>query len=110
MLAEHRDGLFFQVAPQVCEIELIALLKLAILGAVPLDSVVGQVHEGIVHVLQIYAIVTARSPQVALREEVQIRVMREDDPDPDVELTFTDEERPLNVLLDNERVKLYFIL
>lgn len=51
LLAEHRDGLFFQVAPQVCEIELIALLKLAILGAVPLDSVVGQVHEVVCQVL-----------------------------------------------------------
>jgi len=92
------------------EAQLVAVLELAVGLTFHLHRVVGQVHEGIVHVLQIYAIVTARSPQVALREEVQIRVMREDDPDPDVELTFTDEERPLNVLLDNERVKLYFIL
>lgn len=100
---------FVNVVLELVERELVPVLKLPVRLALHLHGVVGQVHEGVIHILQIYAIVTAGGAQVALREEVQVGVMCQDDPNPDVKLTFSNQKRAFDVLLNDESVKLYFI-
>ena len=67
-------------------------------------------HEGIVHVFEVDAELGARCTQVALRKEKELAVVGQANPDTNIKLTLVDEERPFDVLLYYERVKLYFIL
>ena len=94
---------------ELVERELVPVFELPIRFTLYLHGVVCQMHKRVIYILQIYAIVTAGGAQVALREEVQVRVMCQDDPNPDVKLTFSNQKRALDVLLNDERVKLYFI-
>lgn len=64
------------VVLELVETQLVSVFKLPVGLALDLHCIVCQVHKRVVHVLQIYAIVTTGGSQVALREEVQIRVMR----------------------------------
>lgn len=64
------------VVLELVETQLVPVFELPVGLALHLHRVVRQVHKSVVHVLQIYAIVTTGGSQVALREEVQIRVMR----------------------------------
>lgn len=66
-------------------------------------------HEGIVHVLQVDSIRGPTHPQITFREEIQVGVVGQQHPDSYVKLPFVDEERALDILLDDEGVKLDFI-
>jgi hypothetical protein len=49
---------------------------------------------------------TGGGPQVALLENVQLMVLVDQNPDPDVKLPIVEQERPLDVFLDDEGVVL----
>ena len=69
-----------------------------------LHSVVGQVDESVVDVLQIDPVLRRRSSQVPLFEEEQVVILVKEDPDTDIKLSLVDQERPLDVLLYDEGV------
>ena len=49
---------------------------------------------------------TGGGPQVALLENVQLMVLVDQHPDPDVKFPIVEQERPLDVFLDDEGVVL----
>ena len=69
-----------------------------------LHSVVGQVDESVVDVLQIDPVLRRRSSQVPLFKEEQVVILVKEDPDTDIKLSLVDQERPLDVLLYDEGV------
>ena len=74
-----------------------------------LHRIVGQVHERIVNVLQVYTELRAGSTQVALPEKEELMVLIEQHPHPYIKLALVDEQWPLDVLLNDERVMLDLI-
>ena len=60
----------------------------------------------IVHVLEVNAVLAARGPDVAFAEVVEVVVLVEEHPDPDVELTLANQQGPFDVFLNNEGVVL----
>ena len=67
-----------------------------------LHSMVGQVHEAVVRVVRVQHKLVGAQPQVALLAEVDVTLVVEEDPDADVELALAEQQRPLDVLLDDE--------
>ena len=86
---------------ELVEVKLVAVLVLAVAARIPLDGVVGQMHEWIVAVVKF--VFTARRAQVSFLKEEHFHVLVDEDPDADVELAFANQQRLLNVLLDDER-------
>ena len=62
-------------------------------------------HELIVDVLVIDRVVGARQPQVALWEEVNILLLSKQHPHSDVEFALVNQQRLLDILLDDETIK-----
>ena len=77
----------------------------SILWTILLHSVVCQVNEVIVEVLSVHGVGLAGGAQVALSEEVDVHVLGESDPDPDVKLSFVDQQGPLDILLYDEGLR-----
>ena len=86
--------------------QLVAVFELPVGIQLFLDSVVGQVDSRIVHVLEVNAVLAARGPDVAFAEVVEVVVLVEEHPDPDVELTLANQQGPFDVFLNNEGVVL----
>ena len=59
-----------------------------ILWTVLLYRIISQVNEVIVEVLSVHGVRLAGGAKVALSEEVNVHVLRQGDPDPDVKLSF----------------------
>lgn len=72
-----------------------------------LHGVVGQMHCSIIDVLGVDSILGAGRSDVALFEEIEVRVLVVEDPNANVELPIADEQRPLDVLLYDKGVMLY---
>jgi hypothetical protein len=66
--------------------QLVAIFKGAIILRVFLDGVVGQVDILVVDVGEVHLELTGGGPQVALLENVQLVVLVDQHPDPDVKL------------------------
>ena len=77
----------------------------SILWTILLHCIISQVNEVIVEVLGVHGVGLARGAQVALSEEVDVHVLGEGDPDPDVKLSFVDQQGPLNILLYDEGLR-----
>ena len=60
----------------------------SILWTILLYSIISQVNEVIVEILSIHGVGLAGGAQVALSEEVDVHVLGQGDPDPDVKLSF----------------------
>ena len=56
-------------------------------------------HCRIINILRVYAILTARRPNVPLFKHVHILVLIKQDPDPNIKLAIAYKQRPLNILL-----------
>jgi len=89
--------------------ELVAILEGAIVLGVLLNGIISQVNVLIVDVLQVHLELRGRRSQVALFEDVELMVLVDEDPHADVKLTIVQQERPLNVFLDDKRIVLDFI-
>jgi hypothetical protein len=100
---------FIDVVLKVSKGKLITVLELPVRVGLDLNGVIREVDKSIINVLQINAVGRATHPQVAFWEEEQVRVVSQQDPHADIELALVDQQGPLNVLLDDEGVKLYFI-
>ena len=74
-----------------------------------LHRIVCQVHERIVNILQVYTELRAGGAQVALPEKEELVVLIEQHPHPYIKLALVDEQWPLYVLLNDERVMLDLI-
>lgn len=74
----------------------------AVLRAVFLNRVIGQMHEVIVQVLRAHRVGLAGGPQIALAEKINVVVLRQRHPNPNVELALVHEQGPLDVLLNYE--------
>ena len=92
------------------EAELVSVLEVTVVLCVLLHSIVCEVNEGIVDVLKVDAKLCRRRPQVALFEEEELVFVGQQDPDTDVELALVDQQRLLDVLLDDEGVVFYLVL
>ena len=68
-----------------------------------LDGVVGQVDEWVVRLVEV--VLLSAHANVALLEVVALVLVRYQNPQPNVELSLANQERPLNVLLDDEDVR-----
>ena len=77
----------------------------SIFGTILLNRVISQVNEVIVEVSSIHGVGLAGGAQVALSEEVDVHVLGEGDPDPDIKLSFVDQQGPLNILLYDEGLR-----
>ena len=75
---------------------------LAIVFALLLDSIICQMNEVIIELRRVDAVRLARCADVALLEEVDVHILREEHPDTDVKLPLVDEKGPFDVLLDDE--------
>jgi hypothetical protein len=84
----------------------VAFLALAVVLVVLLDRIVCQVHEGLVDGLLADGEWVRTHSYVAFLEEVALRVLEVDHvakhPEPYVELPLVNQERPLDVLLEDE--------
>ena len=88
------------------EAQLITVLKVTVILGMLLHRIVGQVHKSIVDVLQVDAELRAGGAKVALPEKEELVVLIEQHPHPNVKLALVDEQRSLDVLLNDERVML----
>ena len=75
---------------------------LAIVFALLLDSIISQMNEVIIELGRVDAVRLARCADIALLEEVDVHIMREEHPDTDVELPLVDQKGSFDVLLDDE--------
>jgi len=78
------------------------VLKLAILRVKLLDCVVCQMHRCSLYIVKGVGI--AGHSNVAFSEKVAIVLMGDQHPKSDVKFTLIDQKRPLDVLLDHEKV------
>ena len=89
--------------------QLIALLELAVILIMLLHCVVCQVDKGLVNVLLVERKCVAARPDVALAEQVTLLILEvaavDKDPEADVEFSTVDQQRSLDVLLDNEHLR-----
>ena len=83
--------------------ELVGVFELAVVGGMLLDGVVGEVDEVVVDVLGGEGL--GGGADVALAEEVDVHRFGQQRPHADVELPAVYQERPLHVLLDDERTR-----
>jgi len=67
------------------------------------------VHILVIYILQVHLELAAACAQVAFLEDVQVVVLIDQHPHPDVELSVEDQKWPLYVLLDDEGVVLDFV-
>ena len=95
-----------QVAPELRKAELVALLVLAVAAGELLDRVVGEVDALIIQRRGFSGVLTGARPDVAFFEEEHLQVLSDEHPDPDVELPPVDEQRVLDVLLNDKALHL----
>jgi len=87
----------------------VSVLVVSVIFSMLLNSIVCQVDKCIVDVLQVDSKFSGRRPKVPFFEEVQILVLRENNPHSDVEFSFVDQQGSFNVLLDDKRIVLDFV-
>ena len=92
--------MFHKILPKIIKTKLIAVLKVTVVGRVLLNGVVGQVHPIVCQGGCIGSVLCRAGSDVALAEEVAVHIMRNQDPDTNIELSSMDQERVLNILLD----------
>ena len=92
------------------EAQLVSIFEVTIVFSMLLDCIVRQMHEGIVYILEVDTELTGRGPQVSLLEEEELLVLIQEHPDTNVELALVDQQWPLDVLLDDERVVLDLVI
>ena len=93
---------FLDLSLEVGERKLIAIFVAAVLGALYLDRVIGQVHKVIVQVLCIHRVGLTRGAQIAFFEEVNIHVLSESHPDTNVKFPLVHKQRPFDILLNDK--------
>jgi len=76
---------------KLSERKLISVLKLTVGLRLLLHCDIGQVDKGIINILEVNRVVSCASAKVALLKEIHVLVLREEDPDADVELSFVDQ-------------------
>ena len=91
------------------EAQLVAVFKVSVVLGVLLNGVVGQVHESIVYVLEVNTKLGRRCAQISFLEEEQVVVLVEQHPNTNVELASVDQQRSLDVLLDDKCVVFHLI-
>lgn len=79
--------ILIKVLLEGCKRQLVAVFEASIVLVVLLHCVVGQVHKGVVDVLEVDRVVSRAGAQVPLGEEVQVVLMRQENPNSDIELT-----------------------
>ena len=65
-------------------------------------------HESIIDITQIDLEFSTTCSQVPFREEIEILILRQQYPDPDIEFSLVNQQRPLDILLNDECIKFYF--
>ena len=88
------------------ETQLVSILKISIVLSILLHSIISQMDEGIINILEVNTELAGRCPQVALLEEIQVMVLVEKHPDPNVEFPLENQQWPLDVLLNDKCVVL----
>ena len=79
--------ILIKVLLEGCERQLVAVFESPIVLVVLLHCVVGQVDKGVVDVLEVDRVVSRAGAQVPLGEEVQVVLVRQENPNSDIELT-----------------------
>ena len=92
-----------QVLLQVVIVECVSFLMLSVSISFHLEALIGQVHK-VVFILQVVG--GAAGSQIAVPVEENSEVIRNDSPDPDVELASIEEERVFDVLLHDPGLRL----
>ena len=88
----------------MAEGEDVSFFVLAIVDPVLLDRIIGQMHEQVVDLVEV--VLLPRHANVSLFEEVATVLRCDHDPEPDVEFSLIDQQRPLDVLLQDKHVRL----
>lgn len=83
---------------------LVAVFKLSVAFRVLLDRVVREVHKLVVRVFRVQLELRPARPKIALFEEVSFPRGADENPYADVELPFINQQRPFDVLLNNQRL------
>ena len=99
--------LVFAIVLECLVTQLVSILKVAILLAVLLNGIVGQVSEHVVWILRVYVIGHAGCSQVALLEQINFAIKVPKNPTPNVKFSAVNQKRSLNILLENERIVLH---
>ena len=91
------------------ETQLIALLEFPIILIMLLHCVICQVDKRLVNLILVKRKCVATRPDVALAEQVTLLILEvaavNEDPEADVEFATVDQQRSLDVLLDNEHLR-----
>ena len=93
---------------KLLETELISVFELGVIWRVFLDCVIGQVDKFVIDVGLARRVLRAAGADVALLEEKTIERGSHQDPYADVKLPAFDQQRVLEVLLDDKLTALYY--